>query len=228
MVTVPYLVKGAAPVTPVPVPSGPARAGGRRLPKDEADLKLDADCVDWLRRMRVGDERALAALYDATISRVYGLALRIVRKPELAEEVCEDVYMQAWRDAGRYDPTRGRALTWMLVICRSRALDFLRRDDEAEATDEIEEIADRAGAEEIDPSDLLTAAQRKTALHAALKTLTPIQRQLVALAFFRGLTHEEIAAHAELPLGTVKTHLRKALASLRAALLDEVQPETAS
>jgi len=165
------------------------------------------------------DEATLEAFYDLTVGRVYGLALRITRRPEAAEEVASDVYLQIWRDAARYDPSRGRVLTWLLTVCRSRAIDSLRRRDEAESLPEDEELnaTDTVSSQ---PEELLATVQNHTALHRALELLTPLQRQLLALAFFRGLTHEEIAQRSQLPLGSVKTHVRKALGILRAHLGD--------
>lgn len=182
----------------------------------------DFEYAQWLARIATGDEQALGAFYDATVSRVYGLALRIVRQREAAEEVVEDVYMQVWQQASRYDASRGRPLTWLLTICRSRALDFLRRDDKAIAHPEPETLVQEPGDERADPVDLLLTLERDTRLYAALEQLMPIQRQLVALAFFRGLTHQEIAEHTALPLGTVKSHVRKALDKMREQLGDKI------
>jgi RNA polymerase sigma factor (sigma-70 family) len=169
----------------------------------------------WLASIQQQDEAALGQLYDATIGRVYGLALRITRSRETAEEVAEDVYMQVWRDAGRFDPQRGAGvLGWLLVICRSRALDALRRADTANAHPEPETLVPEL-ANESGPETLLQAAQQHSALHAALNELSALQRQLLALAFFRGLTHEEIAAQLAMPLGTVKSHIRRALIALK-------------
>jgi RNA polymerase sigma-70 factor (ECF subfamily) len=163
------------------------------------------------------DEKALAKLYEQTVGRVYGLALRISRNEAAAEEIAEDVYLQVWKNAATYSAERGHPLAWMMVITRSRALDYLRRADPAESHPEPETLADYAEADN-DPRDLLESLQDNTALHAAIARLPALQRQLLALAFFQGLSHSEIASHAQLPLGTVKTHLRRALQSLRAVL----------
>jgi RNA polymerase sigma-70 factor (ECF subfamily) len=184
------------------------------LPWLERETKLRGAIAGMVRR----DEAALRTFYDATIARVYGLALRITRSPASAEDVVAEVFHQAWRDAARFDATRGAVLTWLLTLCRSRAIDHLRRRDEAELHEDPESLAtgdpDRAN----DPQNLLLAVERDGALHRALEGLTPLQRQLVALAFFRGLSHQEIADHAGMPLGTVKTHIRKGLEALRSAL----------
>jgi RNA polymerase sigma-70 factor (ECF subfamily) len=202
VVRIPAVTERSAIAPPVPAPELTERA-----------------CRDWLAAMARRDEAALAAFYDATVGRVYGLALRITRQPESAAEVASDVYLQVWRRADRYDATRGMVLTWLMTICRTRALDHLRRADEAETHPEPEALRAEA-PEQTSAQDLLSAVQEHAALHAALAKLEPVQRQLIALAFFRGMSHQEIAAHARLPLGTVKTYIRKALAVMREHLPD--------
>jgi RNA polymerase sigma-70 factor (ECF subfamily) len=179
----------------------------------------DAQLAQLISAVALHDERALAALYDATLSRVYGLVLRVVRNPALAEEVVEDTYFQVWRQALRFDGNRGRALPWLLGMARSRAIDTLRR----EARFRHESLDD--GAQPDGPAtdgcdELLAAARSHAALHQALMALHAQPRQLVALAFFRGLSHEEIAAQTALPLGTVKSQIRRAVISLRECLGD--------
>jgi RNA polymerase sigma-70 factor (ECF subfamily) len=161
------------------------------------------------------DEQALGDFYDQTLGRAYALALRIVRRPDTAEEVVEDAYFQAWREASRYDAGRGAPLAWLLTIVRSRALDALRRRDDAQTYNDPMEFEARIGADENGPEEILAAVERSSAVHAALLGLSPQARQLVALAFFRGLTHEEVAACCRMPLGTVKTVLHRACAKLR-------------
>jgi len=171
------------------------------------------------KRILCQDQKALATLYEMTIGRVYGLALRIARNEAAAEEIAEDVYLQVWKSAASYSEERGHPLAWMMVITRSRALDYLRRADIAVSHPEPETLASYADTGD-DPQDLLLALQSGNALHAAVAKLPAVQRQLLALAFFQGLSHSEIAVHAQLPLGTVKTHLRQALLALRAKLAD--------
>lgn len=198
--------------TPMTEPDVPAAAARVAPEADEMRLR------GWIAAIARGDEQALGNLYDATLGRVHGLALRITRNAQAAEEVAEDVYWQVWRQALRFDPARGNAMTWLLTIARSRALDSLRRVDEADAHPEPETLIAAEAAQEGDPQDLLEATQRSHALHAALETLDALPRQLLALAFFRGLTHEEIAEQSALPLGTVKSHIRRALTALRGVL----------
>ncbi len=165
-----------------------------------------------------GYQTALAKLYDITISHVYGVALRVTRQPEMAEEVVSDVYMQVWRQAARYDESRGHILGWLLVIARSRALDSLRRQDEAFSHPEPHQLIDEPEDNGHNPQHALLASESNTALHHALLVLSPIQRQLLALAFFKGLSHSEIVEHAGIPLGSVKTHIKRALKRLQDAL----------
>lgn len=185
------------------------------MPLDSA-AAVDAELATLVPRLLQGDQQALARVYDLTVSRVYGLALRITGKPESAEEVAEDVYLQVWRTARDYSIERGKVIAWLLTICRSRAIDFLRRQDIAESSEHPEDLAPHA--EDDDPQDLLAATRLNEKLHAAIGRLDPLERQLLSLAFFRGLTHEEIALHSKLPLGSVKTYLRRALGCLRTEL----------
>ncbi len=181
-------------------------------PADEQQL------AQWMRSVAAQDERALAALYDATFTRVFGLVRRIVRDTALAEEVVADAYFQVWRQALRFDPERGKALTWLLAIARSRALDALRREARFQHDTLDDDPAEGTAAEDAPADELLDLARHQAALQQALLALGAQPRQLVALAFFRGLSHEEIAQHTRLPLGTVKSQIRRALASLRQVL----------
>ena len=181
-----------------------------------------AELAALVSRMAQHDEAALGAFYDATIGKTYAVALRLTRSAALAEEVVADAYHQSWREAGRFDPARGSALGWLVVICRTRALDALRARDPALAHDNPTAlIADADQAHADDPLDLVNATEVHGALHAALAALPAQRRQLLGLAFFRGMSHQEIAAHLGLPLGTVKSQIRRALDSLRGALEPE-------
>ena len=206
-----------------PPPHAPSAACGTGEAPITARLSADGGALSaLLTRIAGGDEAALEALYDATSSRVHGLVLRILRNPAAAEEVTGDVFFQVWRQAPRFDPARGQPLAWILTIARSRALDQLRRDDPALLHPEPATLLDAEPHDEAGPQDLLGACQDNAVLHRALAALDPLPRQLIALVFFRGLTHEEVAAHAGLPLGTVKSHVRRALLNLRGALATRI------
>lgn len=190
---------------------------------DQSDPRLYAKKIEnpqlqaWILLIVDQDEQAFAALYAALVGKVYGLVNRITRNPQLAEEVTEDVFWQVWRQAPRFDPTRGVAGAWIMTMARSRALDALRRRESCEDVDsEAVALAEAEG--EGNPLDLLSAVERDTQVHHALNTIAPLPRQLVALAFFKGLSHEEIATHTGLPLGTVKSQIRRALIKLKELL----------
>lgn len=189
-------------------------------PKSGCPTLDDAQLAAWIDAIVDHDERALLALYEATLSRVYGLVLRLVRRPQLAEEVAEEVFFQVWRQAPRFDPERGRPLTWLLGMARSRAIDAIRREARFQHEELDEESAPLSAPTAESGDELLAVAQGHAELHRALLLLKPQPRQLVALAFFNGLSHEEIASQTSLPLGTVKSQIRRALITLREALGD--------
>jgi RNA polymerase sigma-70 factor (ECF subfamily) len=182
------------------------------------DAALETSLREWIVAVTRGDEAAFTQLYNATVNRAWSVAMRITRQTEAAEEVVEDCFWQVWREAGRFDATRGRVLTWVLTICRSRALDYLRRKDIAEPVAEIETLRSAELAGDEDPLDILSATERESAVHRALEQLKPKERQLIALAFFRGLTHQEIADASRMPIGTVKTTMHKAFRQLQSIL----------
>jgi RNA polymerase sigma factor (sigma-70 family) len=168
-------------------------------------------------RMGAGDEKALSQLYDAAIHAIYSLAARIVRDPHLAEEVAEDTFFHAWRNAKTYDVSRGRVMTWLMVMCRSRALDALRRLDPAEATEDVDSLRAHEATPQEAPDEFINVFRVNTAVHAAIALLPSAERQAISLSFFRGLTHQEIAELWQMPLGSVKTIMNRAFNQLRTA-----------
>lgn len=189
-------------------------AGRRNVADNDS---LNAAAREWIARMVCGDETGMGLLYDATLGHVYGVAMRVTRDQDAAEDVAAETYLQAWQQAGRYDGARGTPLAWLLNMARSRALDYLRRRGPAMADSValIDEQRLHEDAGEDDPLSLVMAMQRDTRLRAAITQLSPVAQQLLGLAFFRGLSHGEIADLTGLPLGTVKSHLRRALDALR-------------
>ena len=163
------------------------------------------------------NEQSLAELYDSTLAKVYGLALKITRRHDLAEEVVEDTYMQAWQEVSKFDIARGPVMAWLMMICRSRAIDALRRLDEAESHADPESLSDDVGKVS-SPLDILLVLERESDIQIAMQSLNALQRQLLALAFFKGYTHEEIALQMHMPLGTVKSNIKRAQDKLKIAL----------
>lgn len=180
-----------------------------------------ASLTPLVARIAAGDQGALAELYDCTAAKLLGFALLIVKDQQDAEEVVCDVYLQLWRSSLRYDPTRGSVLAWMLAICRARAIDrhrYRRRRARSFGDVAVSEAGARGAAEDGEPCDLLQQLEQGSAIRSALERLSPVRRQLLALAFFQGLSHEEISIETNLPVGTVKSHIRRALATLRVYL----------
>lgn len=183
---------------------------------DVADRDADRSAVE---RTAAGDHAGLAELYDRHATAVYSLALRIVRRPEDAEDVAQQVFSQAWHTAATYDRSRGVVAAWLLMMARSRALDCLRRRQHARGTTATAD-AELAAIPDPGPSVEHVVATRQQIEHArvALDVLSEPQRQTLELAYYAGLTHSEISERTATPLGTVKTRLRSALQALRAAM----------
>lgn len=169
-------------------------------------------------RMRGGQERALEELYEATVGKLYALASAILRSTEDTEEIVCETYAYAWANAARFDAGRANVLGWLLMLCRSRALDRLRQRRATANALGVVAMRETAGPGSDQPCDILSLIQRRSRVHTALAQLTPERRHLVSLAFLQGLSHQEIADATSLPLGTVKSHVRRALAQLRESL----------
>ena len=166
------------------------------------------------------DREAFSKLYDATVSRVFGVVMRITSNKELAEEVVSDAYMQVWRSAVNYDRELAAPLTWIIMIARSRALDGLRREKSA-TKNQVMAIDGYPLTDDKTPDPLLSTlgVEQSSELEVLLELLDNKERQMIALAFYRGFSHREIAEYTGEPLGSVKTILRRSQAILRAALI---------
>jgi len=193
-----------------------------RKPRGGTDGSDGADAVELatlIQRIRKQDSGALEALYDLTVQRVYGLALRIVAQAADAEEVCCDVYQQIWRTARQFNPRRGNALQWIMVIARSRALDCYRSRRRQRTQVHLSDAPDAYAEEAMPAAELLIEQfESDSAVRAAVATLSPEQQQLIGLAFFQGLSHQQIAERTRMPLGTVKSHIQRGLTALRRTL----------
>jgi RNA polymerase sigma-70 factor (ECF subfamily) len=170
---------------------------------------------ELLSMMAAGDSSAFGVFFDRYSSRVLGLLVKFVRRREDAEDLLQTTFCEAWRRAPSFDPSRSRCDFWLLLIARSRALDHLRsRRPAAELTAVLEPATDHdltGGLERVEVTDRL---------HEALQRLPEEQRRAIELAFFAGLTHEQIAGKLEAPLGTIKTRIRLGMNRLRDSLRD--------
>ncbi len=173
---------------------------------------------ELIENVAVGDQQALASLYDATSRTVYGLLLRILSDAGAAEEVLLDVYTQAWRQAASFDARRGAPMAWLTTIARSRAIDRLRRGRaEREHTEPLESVAWTAASGD-DVEGGVRESETRALVRAALDELSPEQREVIEMAYYGGYSHSEIAAAKGMPLGTVKTRTRLGMMRLRELL----------
>lgn len=171
-----------------------------------------------------GDESSLAALYDRYHNLAFGLALRVLNDRGRAEDVVQDAFLAVWRKAGSYAEARGSVKTWLATIVRNRAIDIVRGRRESDSDDEAVLLA----LEDSRPSVLeqVTASLDRDVLRTVVASLPAEQRQAIAMAYFQGLSHSEIAAATDLPLGTVKSRIRLGMQRLKAQLLEVgMQPE---
>jgi RNA polymerase sigma factor (sigma-70 family) len=166
-------------------------------------------------------EAALRELYDLTSSKLYGVALKVVGNRDWAEDVVQEAYLNIWRIAGDYRISLSPPMAWMGVIVRSRALDFLRRraSQRADASLELDDVINETVAgDSPNPMDTTQASEQAWALHECLRKLEARQREVVSLAYLRDLSHSELAEQLKLPLGTVKTWIRRGLDQLRGCM----------
>jgi RNA polymerase sigma-70 factor, ECF subfamily len=179
--------------------------------------------TDLVTRAAGGDERAIGQLYDRYGQMLYAVAYRIVGQRADAEEVVLDTFAQAWREATKFEASRGSVAGWLTTIARSRALDLVRargRRDRITATAAAErpDSSPAMGGWKADPSSGVDLAERRAQVQLALETLSPPQRRAIELAFFEGLSQSEIAQLLQEPLGTIKTRVRLGMQKLRECL----------
>ena len=185
-----------------------------------------------LGRAGLGDRAAFATLYEQTSPHLLGVVLRIQRDRAQAEDILQEVYVNVWRAAQSFDAAQSQPLTWLSSIARNRAIDSLRRTQtqpqfrstiSSTTLDEETDVYDTVASDAPGPLDLLSRASDARALSSCMQGLSAQQRQSVALAFFDGLSHAEVAEQMRQPLGTVKSWVRRALMSLMGCLESAVQ-----
>src|ERR1700710_262146 len=172
---------------------------------------------ELLKRTAMGDERAFELLYDAFAGRVFGLARRIVRNPSQAEEVAQEVFLEIWRRASRFDAAKGSATSWVMTMTHARSVDRVRSAQAS--TDRELKVAYASHEVEIDTVvDAVESAFERKAVQKCLTTLTDLQRESITLAYYSGYTYREVAELLTTPLPTIKTRLRDGMIRLRDCL----------
>jgi RNA polymerase sigma-70 factor, ECF subfamily len=163
-----------------------------------------------------GDQAAFERLYNATRGKLYGVVLRILRRPDLAEEVVQEAYVKIWRSAGQFDPAIASPITWMVAIARNRAIDLVRKKTEDPIEDESE--ANKIAAETPHPLAQREMTEELKKLLACMGKLDPERQRLVLLAYYSGWSREQLAAKFDKPVNTIKTWLRRSLMEIRECL----------
>lgn len=178
--------------------------------------------TQWLSATANGDQQAFQRLYTAASPHLYALLLRILKTESRAEDALQDAFVRIWQKAGSYSPERGAPLTWLLAIARYRALDMLRRQRPEVAMPEDAELAANVLVDETGrgPEEEQETLQALDAVETCLGRLQDEQKRSLLLAYYDGLTHQELSRRLDAPLGTVKSWVRRGLTSLRECLAE--------
>jgi RNA polymerase sigma-70 factor (ECF subfamily) len=182
-------------------------------PRDDGAVPLSA----LIAAVAAGDGVAFRKVYELRASKLYGIALRITRQPTLADDAVHDAFLELWRKAGKFDEMRGDPDVWLASLVRYRAVDMTRRWGRHVSDEGIPEQMD----EEPDALERMEASAASAALRACLEKLEPDRRRLLSLAFIDGLSHSQLAARLGVPIGSVKSWIRRSLHSLRVCLEGE-------
>ncbi|WP_376766129.1 ECF RNA polymerase sigma factor SigK [Arthrobacter mobilis] len=169
---------------------------------------------DLIRRVALGDEAAFEALYDAVSPTVFGLVRRIVRDPAQSEEVTQEIFVEVWQQATRFDADRGRALSWILVMAHRRAVDRVRASQASTERDLRQGIKEYQDSYDDVQESVETKLEAERVLKA-MESLTAAQQEAIRLAYYGGYTHQEVANLLRVPVGTVKTRIRDGMIRLR-------------
>lgn len=181
------------------------------------------DDFELIQQIRRGDESALGELYDRYSRLIFSVAFGVVHNHETAEEVTLDIFTRAWEKAGTYDPQLAKVSTWLTRMARNRAIDRLRREKARPLQDSVHwaDVTSEPVFEENPPETKTQRSMEQQRVRAAIASLPPAQQEVLALAYFRGYSHGEIAQNLDLPLGTVKGRIRAGMQKLRALLENE-------
>lgn len=202
--------------------NGPLSRGLSAVPpppdrRDAAEQSTEVSAGSLLQRIALGDERAFEMIYDEFAGRVYGLSRRIVRNPSQAEEVAQEVFLEIWRRASRFDAAKGSATSWIMTLTHARSVDRVRSVQAS--TDR--ELKNAHASHEIEIDSVVEAVEasfERKAVQKCLKGLTELQRESITLAYYSGYTYREVAQLLTTPLPTIKTRLRDGMIRLRDCL----------
>ena len=199
--------------------SAASEATAARSARDDDPSRASPELAQLIASMAQGRQEALSKLYDETASSINGLLLRILDLPQDAEEVLLDVYMKAWKNAGNYSPDRGTVRAWLFTMARSVAIDRVRQRRARLNTFPLDfpGLVEPPSADD-SPEQQTADSQRRRKVHQLLQELPPEQRDVVMLAFYKGMTHSELAGYLGQPLGTVKSRIRMGLLHLKSRL----------
>lgn len=223
----------AAGLTSVLIPLGPDPMSGLlSAPRSRVRVSLDENrgapmtatkshegsvLPNLLARIADGDADAFAEFYDRTGDRVYGMVLRVLRDPGYSEETTQEVFLQVWRSAAKFDPGAGSAMSWLITLAHRRAVDRVRAEVSADRREET--YAQSTFSTSFDQvADEVEVREARERVLACLGSLTDIQRESVSLAYYRGLTYREVAEQLSVALPTIKSRIRDGLARLRDCL----------
>lgn len=187
-------------------------ARSEREPAERADPDLDK----LLMHVAKGDQAAFEAVYDRLSASVYGLIRKVLRNPSQSEEVAQEVLLEVWRTASRFDPARGSATAWVLTIAHRRAIDRVRAEQAATAREQRSAAQAPVAVDEV--AETVEASMDAERLRRCLAGLTELQRESITLAYYGGYSYAQVAALLDTALGTIKTRIRDGMTRLRACL----------
>lgn len=186
----------------------------RNLNEDVDGTTPTETSEDLLGRVARGDQRAFAELYDRSAPRVFGLVKRLLRDHAQSEEVTQEIFLEIWQSATKYDTSKGSAVAWMLTMAHRRAVDRVRASQASRDRDVRIGIRDHVAEYDTVSENVETQIESER-VKEAMKRLTELQRQAVSLAYFGGYSHSEVSTMLRVPIGTVKTRLRDGMIRLR-------------
>lgn len=176
-------------------------------------MLMQAELVDLLAAVAHGDETAFERLYEATRAKLYGVLLRILGRPELADEVMQETYLKVWTMADQFDPNIASPITWMVAIARNRAIDIVRKKGELSIEEEPEALG--VAAETPAPLARREMSEELKRLLSCLGKLDPKKQRVILLAYYSGWSREQLARKLDIPANTIKTWLRRSLLEIR-------------